>query len=73
MSFAVEEQSLFEVTFAAGLDKARYPELSEAGDAVLARGQTSHWTRPSPPRCQLPAANRSPADRSRRPRSPAVA
>ena len=64
---------LFEVTFAAGLDKARYPELSEAGDAVLARGQTSHWTRPSPARCQLPAANRSPADRSRRPRSPAVA
>ncbi len=46
MSFAVEEQSLFEVTFAAGLDKARYPELSETRDAVLARGQTPHWTRP---------------------------
>jgi AcrR family transcriptional regulator len=35
VSFAVEERSLFEVTFAAGLDKARYPELSEAGQAVL--------------------------------------
>jgi hypothetical protein len=38
VSFAVEGQSLFEVTFAAGLDKARYPELSEAGDAVLGDG-----------------------------------
>jgi AcrR family transcriptional regulator len=36
VSFAAEERSLFEITFAAGLDKARYPELSEAGNAVLA-------------------------------------
>jgi AcrR family transcriptional regulator len=36
VTFAAEERSLFEITFAAGLDKARYPELAEAGNAVLA-------------------------------------
>ncbi|HWG62146.1 MAG TPA: TetR/AcrR family transcriptional regulator [Streptosporangiaceae bacterium] len=35
VTFAVEERSLFEITFAAGLDKASYPELSEARSAVL--------------------------------------
>ncbi|GIH17280.1 TetR/AcrR family transcriptional regulator [Rugosimonospora africana] len=34
--FAVQERALFEVTFAAGLDKSRYPELAEAGNDVLA-------------------------------------
>jgi AcrR family transcriptional regulator len=34
--FAAEERALFEVTFAAGLDKSKYPELAEAGNAVLA-------------------------------------
>jgi AcrR family transcriptional regulator len=35
VTFAFEERSLFEITFAAGLDKARYPGLSEAGEAVM--------------------------------------
>jgi AcrR family transcriptional regulator len=34
--FAAEEPALFDVTFYAGLDKARHPELAEAGDALLA-------------------------------------
>jgi len=34
--FAVDEPALFDVTFYAGLDKARHPELATAGDAVLA-------------------------------------
>jgi AcrR family transcriptional regulator len=34
--FAAQEPALFDVTFYAGLDKARHPELAEAGDAVLA-------------------------------------
>jgi AcrR family transcriptional regulator len=34
--FAVQEPALFDVTFYAGLDKARHPELTAAGDAVLA-------------------------------------
>jgi AcrR family transcriptional regulator len=34
--FATEERALFEVTFAAGLDKSRYPDLETAGAGVLA-------------------------------------
>lgn len=34
--FATEEPALFDVTFFAGLDKARHPELAQAGDALLA-------------------------------------
>ncbi|MBS2540173.1 TetR/AcrR family transcriptional regulator [Catenulispora sp. NF23] len=34
--FAAERPALFDVTFYAGLDKARHPELAEAGDALLA-------------------------------------
>jgi AcrR family transcriptional regulator len=34
--FAAQEPALFDVTFYAGLDKARHPELAAAGDAVLA-------------------------------------
>jgi AcrR family transcriptional regulator len=34
--FAATEPALFDVTFYAGLDKARHPELAAAGDAVLA-------------------------------------
>jgi AcrR family transcriptional regulator len=34
--FAAQEPALFDVTFYAGLDKARHPELAQAGDAVLA-------------------------------------
>ena len=34
--FAAEEPALFDVTFYAGLDKARHPELAEVGDALLA-------------------------------------
>jgi len=33
--FAAEEPALFDVTFYAGLDKKRHPELAEAGDALL--------------------------------------
>lgn len=33
--FAVDERSLFELTFAAGLDKRARPELAEAGAALL--------------------------------------
>jgi AcrR family transcriptional regulator len=33
--FAAAESALFDVTFYAGLDKARHPELAAAGDAVL--------------------------------------
>lgn len=36
VTFAAEERSLFAITFAAGLDKAGYPELVEAGNDVLA-------------------------------------
>jgi AcrR family transcriptional regulator len=34
--FAAQQPALFDVTFYAGLDKARHPELAAAGDAVLA-------------------------------------
>jgi AcrR family transcriptional regulator len=34
--FAVEEPALFDITFNAGLDKSRYPELAAAGDEVAA-------------------------------------
>lgn len=33
--FAAEERALFEITFLAGLDKARHPELVEAGTALF--------------------------------------
>jgi hypothetical protein len=33
--FATEQRALFELTFAAGLDKSQYPELSEAGAELL--------------------------------------
>jgi AcrR family transcriptional regulator len=33
--FAIDEAALFEITFAAGLDKASYPELEDAGRRVL--------------------------------------
>ena len=36
MRFAAQQPALFDVTFYAGLDKARHPELAVAGDAVLA-------------------------------------
>ena len=36
VQFAVEERALFETMFAAGLDKARYPELAAAGAALFA-------------------------------------
>jgi len=32
--FAAEEPALFDITFHAGLDKSRFPELSSAGDEV---------------------------------------
>ena len=35
VQFAAEERALFEITFSAGLNKARYPALAAAGDAVL--------------------------------------
>ncbi|HEY4457947.1 MAG TPA: TetR/AcrR family transcriptional regulator [Pseudonocardiaceae bacterium] len=35
VQFAIDERALFEITFSAGLDKAAYPELEEAGSAVL--------------------------------------
>jgi AcrR family transcriptional regulator len=35
VQFAADQRALFELTFAAGLDKARHPELAEAGGAVL--------------------------------------
>ena len=34
--FAAQQPALFDVTFYAGLDKDRHPELAAAGDAVLA-------------------------------------
>jgi AcrR family transcriptional regulator len=34
--FAAHEPALFEIMFSTGLDKSRYPELAEAGDAVAA-------------------------------------
>jgi len=34
--FAAQQPALFDVTFYGGIDKARHPELAEAGDAVLA-------------------------------------
>ncbi len=34
--FAADRPALFELTFAAGLDKARYPVLAEAGQALFA-------------------------------------
>ncbi|WP_216910706.1 TetR/AcrR family transcriptional regulator [Nocardia noduli] len=34
--FAIEQRALFELTFAAGLDKRRYPELVTAGADLLA-------------------------------------
>jgi AcrR family transcriptional regulator len=36
VQFAIDERALFEITFSAGLDKTAYPELEEAGSAVLA-------------------------------------
>jgi len=36
VAFAAQERALFQVTFAAGLDKSAYPDLAEAGDAVMA-------------------------------------
>jgi AcrR family transcriptional regulator len=36
VAFAAEERALFEITFAAGLDKSSYPDLAQAGDEVLA-------------------------------------
>ncbi|WP_090800859.1 TetR/AcrR family transcriptional regulator [Asanoa ishikariensis] len=35
VAFAAENKALFEITFAAGLEKQRYPALAEAGDRVL--------------------------------------
>jgi AcrR family transcriptional regulator len=35
VQFAFDERALFQVTFAAGLDKSAYPELTVAGEAVL--------------------------------------
>lgn len=35
VQFAADQRALFELTFAAGLDKARHPELAEAGSSVL--------------------------------------
>jgi AcrR family transcriptional regulator len=34
--FAADEPALFDVTFYAGLDKSRHPELADAGEALLA-------------------------------------
>jgi AcrR family transcriptional regulator len=34
--FAAEEPALFDVTFYAGLDKSRHPQLAKAGDELLA-------------------------------------
>ncbi|MEY9854558.1 AcrR family transcriptional regulator [Catenulispora sp. GAS73] len=34
--FAAEQPAFFDVTFYAGLDKSRHPELAEAGDLLLA-------------------------------------
>ena len=34
--FAAEQPALFDVTFYAGLDKTRHPDLAEAGNALLA-------------------------------------
>ena len=34
--FAAEEPALFDITFHAGLDKSRFPELASAGDEVAA-------------------------------------
>jgi AcrR family transcriptional regulator len=36
VQFAAQERALFEIMFAAGLDKTRYPELAEAGAALFA-------------------------------------
>jgi hypothetical protein len=36
VQFAAAQPALFDVTFYAGLDKARHPELAAAGDEVLA-------------------------------------
>jgi hypothetical protein len=33
--FATEERALFDITFSAGLDKSRHPELAAAGNALL--------------------------------------
>jgi AcrR family transcriptional regulator len=35
VQFAIDERALFEITFAAGLDKTLYPELEKAGRQVL--------------------------------------
>lgn len=35
VQFAVDERALFEITFGAGIDKAAYPELEQAGGKVL--------------------------------------
>ncbi|WP_460724465.1 TetR/AcrR family transcriptional regulator [Nocardia heshunensis] len=35
VQFAADHPALFQLTFAAGLDKARYPELAAAGQALL--------------------------------------
>ena len=36
VQFAADQPALFELTFAAGLDKARFPTLAEAGQALFA-------------------------------------
>ncbi|WP_405164466.1 WHG domain-containing protein [Nocardia sp. NBC_01499] len=36
VQFAADQPALFELTFAAGLDKARFPALTEAGQALFA-------------------------------------
>jgi AcrR family transcriptional regulator len=35
VQFAADQPALFELTFAAGLDKARFPALAKAGDALF--------------------------------------
>jgi AcrR family transcriptional regulator len=35
VEFAAENKALFEITFSAGLEKQRYPELARAGDRLL--------------------------------------
>jgi hypothetical protein len=35
VQFAADQPALFELTFAAGLDKARFPALAEAGQALF--------------------------------------
>ena len=35
VQFAIDERALFEITFAAGLDKTTHPELEQAGGQVL--------------------------------------